>query len=446
MSSGGLRLFRPGGRAPRIYLHIGAMKTGTTFLQDLMSANKEALAGAGFLFPGERWTDQSRAVRDVLGFAITDPSGHGDGSGKWDEISGQMLAHDGTASILSMEFLSYADAERAQRIVGSLRDAEVHVVLTVRDAAATIPAQWQTSCRNGARVTLRRFTQGVGDLLDDDGGTGGTRGAGGRIFQRTQGVARMLDVWVPLVGRKHVHVVTVPPRGSDPEILWHRFASVVGVDPSVCPDRTVDVNPSLGLASTELLRRVNGELGKVDYFDYVRTVKRQLARGILGSRARLEAPVRLNRKGHRVAARWNDRVRHAVERHGVRLVGTFDDLPVAPPGPEVPKTMPTPSPEELLEAAATATDGLRHWTHMLKTALAEGVHSDAFKAISTEFAHPGDIDPADATSPDRWAGEPEPVDAAVREVADLVRSCMVLRDQVESLHNGALSPTSAASV
>src|SRR3712207_1097912 len=31
-------------RRPRIYLHIGAMKTGTTYLQDLMAANKENLA------------------------------------------------------------------------------------------------------------------------------------------------------------------------------------------------------------------------------------------------------------------------------------------------------------------------------------------------------------------------------------------------------------------
>jgi hypothetical protein len=467
MSSGGLRLFRPGRRAPRIYLHIGAMKTGTTFLQDLMTANKEAMAAAGFLFPGERRTDQSRAVRDVLGFAITDPLGPSGSTGMWDVISRQMLAYDGTASILSMEFLSYADTERATRIVESLRDAEVHVVLTVRDAAATIPAQWQTSCRNGAKVTLRRFVQGVGDLLDDENGTGGgdsdghgasdggsagdggsggaVGGSGGRIFQRTQGVVRMLDVWVPLVGRKRVHVVTVPPRGSDPEILWHRFASVVGLDPSVCRDRTVDPNPSLGHASTELVRLVNGELGKVDYFDYVRTVKRQLARGILGSRAPLESQVRLNRKGHRFAAQWNDRVRQAVERHGVRLVGTFDDLPVAPPGPEVPKPMPSPSTEELLEAAATAIDGLRHWTQMLTRALAEGVRTHAFRAITHEFADPRAIDPADATSPDRWAGEPEPVDAAVREVVSLVRTCMELREQVQALDSHALSSRSAAS-
>ena len=41
------------GRKPVVFLHIGAMKTGTTFLQQLMSANKEDLLKAGFLFPGD---------------------------------------------------------------------------------------------------------------------------------------------------------------------------------------------------------------------------------------------------------------------------------------------------------------------------------------------------------------------------------------------------------
>jgi hypothetical protein len=442
MSSRGSRLLRLGRRAPRIYLHIGAMKTGTTFLQDLMTANKEALAAAGFLFPGERWTDQSRAVREVLDFSIKDPRGPGHSSGMWEEISGQMLAHDGPASIISMEFLSYADSERARRIVESLRGAEVHVILTVRDAAATIPAQWQTSCRNGARVTLRKFVQGVGDLVSEEAVA---RGAGARIFQRTQGVVRMLDVWVPLVGRKRVHVVTVPPRGSDPDLLWHRFAGVVGVDPSVCSDRTVDSNPSLGLASTELLRRLNIELGTIDYFDYVRLVKRQLARGILGSRAPLEVPVRLNRKGRRFAAQWNSRVREAVERHGVRLVGTFDDLPVTHPGPEVPKAMPAPAPAELLEAAATAVDGLRVWAAMARQALDAGAGSEAFRVVSTQLADPAAIDRADATTPDRWAQEPQPAQAAVREIAAMVRVCMELRHQVETLEDAALSSTSTSS-
>src|SRR5690242_16290235 len=193
------RVRPPWRRRPRIYLHIGAMKTGTTFLQDLMQANRAELAEAGFLFPGERWAEQSLAVQDVLGFGAKDPRVTAATRGRWAAMSSEMLQHRGKASILSMEFLSFADSEAAARVLATMEEAEVHVVLTVRDAARTIPAQWQTVCRNGGKVPYRRFVYGVRAALDPGQGSGGRPA---QMFQRTQGVARMLDVWVPLVGNR----------------------------------------------------------------------------------------------------------------------------------------------------------------------------------------------------------------------------------------------------
>ena len=45
--------------------------------------------------------------------------------------------------------------------MSSLGSAEVHVVITVRDAAATIPAQWQTAVRNGSTLRWEDFRRGV---------------------------------------------------------------------------------------------------------------------------------------------------------------------------------------------------------------------------------------------------------------------------------------------
>src|SRR6476619_6799928 len=125
------RIRPPWRRRPAIYLHIGAMKTGTTFLQDLMQANRAELADAGFLFPGERWADQSLAVQDVLGFGADDPRALAATRGRWAAMAAEMLAHRG-ASILSMEFLSFADTDAAARVLASLEEADVHVVVTVR--------------------------------------------------------------------------------------------------------------------------------------------------------------------------------------------------------------------------------------------------------------------------------------------------------------------------
>ena len=100
---------------PVVFLHIGAMKTGTTFLQNLMHKNKEHLAAAGYLLPGNRWVHQVRAVRDVLGGGLRYPAPAPDAAGEWAALVRQMLEHRGRASILSMEFLSLANPVRARR-------------------------------------------------------------------------------------------------------------------------------------------------------------------------------------------------------------------------------------------------------------------------------------------------------------------------------------------
>ncbi len=63
---------RSDGGRPVVWLHIGAMKTGTTYLQQLMYANRAALGEAGLFLPGERWGSQVRAVQEVMHLDRTD--------------------------------------------------------------------------------------------------------------------------------------------------------------------------------------------------------------------------------------------------------------------------------------------------------------------------------------------------------------------------------------
>ena len=102
--------------------------------------------------------------------------------GRWAAIAEEMLAHDGKASLFSMEFLSFAGTEQATRIVESLEGADLHVILTVRDAAKTIPAQWQTSCRTGNQVPFRQVRARRADVLDSDGPP---EGRAARMIERT---------------------------------------------------------------------------------------------------------------------------------------------------------------------------------------------------------------------------------------------------------------------
>jgi hypothetical protein len=414
----------------RIYLHVGAMKTGTTYLQHLMDLHRESLADAGYCFPGESWTDQHRGVREVLGFDMTDPRRAAECTGAWSRLTSEMLTHEGRASVLSMEFLSYADRERAARVVDSFPGADVHVILTVRDAAGALPAQWQTACQGGRTQPLHGVLRGTRSVLRQDEDTAGRATA---LLRRTQDVARMLDTWTAVVGGDKVHLITVPGPGSPRRLLWERFAEVLGLEPDVCPDARVPANPSLGLASTELVRLLNRRINHIDGYDRDAVMATALCRRILAPRASSETPITLHAQGRRLAARWNGRTRQSLLRHGVHLVGDPDDLPVHADLTGAPARLPRPSVAELLEAAMTAREGLRAWLPELEAA-ATGYTAETDPVELSSLAHA----PA-AVGPPPWREDLDPLRSALDELAGLVGACV-------RLHRAATgAPTVASS-
>ena len=62
--------------ADKVVLHVGLMKSGTTFLQRQLFAHQSTLRDRGTLVPGTKWGDQVTAVSDGLR-----RDGNHDGSG-----------------------------------------------------------------------------------------------------------------------------------------------------------------------------------------------------------------------------------------------------------------------------------------------------------------------------------------------------------------------------
>jgi len=138
-------------RRQQVYLHIGGMKTGTTFLQRVLEANPDPLAADRARFAGGQWRDQVRGVRDALGMAGPN-SALRDTAGAWDRLVDDMRASD-LRSIISMEFLSFTRRPGAKRVISSLAPADIHVVLSVRSAGRVLPAQWQEQVKNRSTIS-----------------------------------------------------------------------------------------------------------------------------------------------------------------------------------------------------------------------------------------------------------------------------------------------------
>ena len=263
---------------PKVVLHIGEPKTGSTFLQQVMWHNRAPLAAQGVVLPGHHPQDHFRASQDLRGMEKLPSDPAGSWAGEWDILARESKLAP-RAAVISHELFAAADAEHARQAVASLDPAEVHVVLTVRDMAGLLPAEWQESVKHR---TGRGWEDWLGDVIDRESVSPDRRHW---WFWRVHDTLQILQIWSRYVPADRIHVLTTPPRSAPRGLLWERFAGLLDVDPASVDISLARANASLGLVDTEYLRRLNAELSEEvpDWF-YMWTVKEGLAHTALAER------------------------------------------------------------------------------------------------------------------------------------------------------------------
>lgn len=267
------------GELQRVYVHIGPPKSGTTFLQNVLFANKDTLAAAGVALPAKDWPTHRRAVAQLVrrDADVPRPADDLPPRDAWDRLVREVQGSGAHTAVLSAEQLSGVGASAIRALVRSFAPAEVHVVYTARDLAAAVPAGWQTRLRNRKAPTWREFCAAVRD-------PGGPHSLGGAFWQH-QDPGLVLPRWLQHVPPQRVHVVTVPRSGSDPGLLWGRFCAVVGLDPAQYSLDVPRSNASLGGVEAEVLRRLTARVAdRLSVPVYTDLVKIFVAREVLERR------------------------------------------------------------------------------------------------------------------------------------------------------------------
>jgi hypothetical protein len=327
---------------PDVFLHIGVPKTGTTFLQQLLAANRASLRTQGMLYPGRR-VDHFLPAQDVMGHAF---HGHVDPRvpGTWAKTVDQVRRWPGS-SVLSHELLSLAGPEQIERIVADFEGRRVRVVVTVRDLVRQIPAMWQEDVKNGLARPFDAFVRRVRNRYDE-------RGSQARGFWGYQAVPEILSRWERVVPVDDVLVVTVPPAGGDRMELVHRFSDALSVQLPVTTVSAVGQNVSLGASQTEFLRRMNAGLaGETDWPRYRQLVKRWLVPTVLVA-APDSVAITLSDEPRAWAAQASREMADALAERGYPVVGELSDLA---PEPEVVPEVPGPVVDEAAVAAVGAS-------------------------------------------------------------------------------------------
>lgn len=326
-----------------VYIHVGAPKTGTTYLQDRLALNRSELASHDVHYPASsfRQVDHFRPALDLKGSDWGGPPGHAEGH--WDALMKRVRRLDGTV-IISHEILSAANAENIERAMNDLADSEVHVVYSARDLARQIPATWQESIKQRRRWSFGKYLTELQTTPD-------------AFFWRSQGLPSVLGRWSAGLPPERVHVVTVPQGDASSDLLFGRFCEVFGIDAAWVSAESKRGNPSMGVAETALVRKLNRRLRRTGFSkgDHAVLVKDLLVHGTLAHRPgmnRATLPPDLFAWADKIAHEWIE----WVEGSGVDVVGDVAELlPVPPPEDATWVDPDRPNRKEMLDVAL---DGL----------------------------------------------------------------------------------------
>lgn len=311
-----------------VHLHIGAPKTGTTYIQTRLGRNTKTLADHGVHFPSTSRLarpelSQFRAALDLTEQDWGGAPGHAEGA--WDTLMRRVRRLDGNV-IISHEILAPAPLRVIERAMKDLSGSEVHIVYSARDLARQLAAAWQESIKQGRAWTFRKFLR---------------RSRMGKPFMmQAFDIPDVLSSWGVAVPPEHIHLVVVPQKpqaGGEPEdTLWARMCRALDIDPAWAPLDSEAINKSLGVAETQVLRQLNQALGRkvAREGEYDDLLRRMVADGTLFHYR--SAPVTLRPDNYDWVEERTERSLEWIRASGIDVVGDLDELRPQRPDPDQP--------------------------------------------------------------------------------------------------------------
>lgn len=309
---------------PRVVLHVGLPKTGTTYLQAMLRHHRTALRELGIDYPALGPEVMFRAAVEVRGSHDLFGLGRDDVAGRWRRLCDHARGFDGV-TVMGHEVLSGASVDQIRNAWAALSDLDVDVVITARDLGRLAVAYWQERVKLGDPWT---FEQWAHDALEPE--LHGRRPEPRAQFWHAYDLAETVTRWASVAGPSRTSVVLAPPPGASTGELWTRFVAGAGLDARAArldpAPPGLPANPSLGRTQVALLRQVDQRLsGRLTTRQRAIRVKRHFAERVLpplGPREPLLTPAGYREPFAAITETWL----RDLDRLGVRIVGDPSDL------------------------------------------------------------------------------------------------------------------------
>ncbi|CAN5126257.1 hypothetical protein BH24ACT12_BH24ACT12_11300 [soil metagenome] len=323
-----------------LYVHVGPPRTGTTAVQQLLWTNRKQLNSEGIRVPGRVRGLQFAAVTELV-YGVGVPAGEQARPGSWAELTGEVLAHDGPA-VISHERLSTSDEATVARLLEDFAAREVHIIYTIRDLLAIVLSAYPAMLKRGRVLTFDEYVaRAVAGVPEE------------QVWKTRAGNA--LRRWGAVVPPERMHVVTVPPPTAPRTLLWERFCSVIGHDPSNGTTEATRTNESVGVVEADFLNRLNSLAGEDWRPEHQQFVRRVLTPRLLSQREGQRRIQLTDREARAALARQTQALATEIGTRGFHVVGDLSDLQVEIDPPQLDPDHDRVTEQEFSELAMSCT-------------------------------------------------------------------------------------------
>lgn len=306
---------------PRLIIHPGFHKSGTTALQESFALNRSLLRERGILYPHIGTKAHHR-----IAWALTQrPWGWNKRGGErtpekvWDRMAGRINGAKEESVILSSEFFSEVDGERIRKIRSDIKERDIQILFTVRPLAKLLPSSYQQYLKYGIKVEFEKWLH---EILDKPG-----ESKVSPTFWQRHSHGKVVARWVDIFGKSNVTVLIV--NEAQPTFLFDEINKFLNLATGTINATPSGSNRSLTMEEISLLLELNRQYPKERAWDeyqlFIRSgYIRQLTDDVqpAAGKERLLTPQWAVEKANHLGKE----IQKELVNSGVRIIGDIESL------------------------------------------------------------------------------------------------------------------------
>jgi len=314
---------------PKIVLHIGTMKSGTTYLQHGLLSQLSQLAENGWLYPmqfapARGAINHERAIYGLVGNHIpwVDSATAQRMAPQWQKLITEISTTNSNV-LLSAEAVAVMMEDGIEKLLSALPVRDIEVVLTARDLARVLPSSWQQSVRNGRPYGYEEYFDRIKRAKELP-----INESVGSNFWRSYQLSDVVLRWQKFIPLANISIVTVPTKLSS-DSLWARFVNAVNL-----PLETIEpifddkkAHTSITWPEAEVLTQLNQKWAKQGKPKKAQDqLRRRIVQEGFQHRANRGQAIALTAPWLSLAQQWAAQDVEQLLQIGVRIQGNINEL------------------------------------------------------------------------------------------------------------------------